>query len=177
MSTESAISTAIDRILHAEGGFVNDAADPGGATNLGITLATFRQYVRPDGSVDDLRAMTTETARSVYREQYIHAPHIDQLPEALIPQVADIAVNSGAPQAVRMLQRVLGTDADGRIGPGTIASARAACQDAAGVARVSNALVDAREAFYHGLVANRPTSAKFLSGWLKRAESFRIPVA
>jgi lysozyme family protein len=30
--------------LREEGGYVDDPADPGGATNMGITLATYRQW-------------------------------------------------------------------------------------------------------------------------------------
>lgn len=32
------------QLLRFEGGFVDDPSDPGGATNRGITLATFERY-------------------------------------------------------------------------------------------------------------------------------------
>ena len=37
----------IPLILKHEGGYVNNPADPGGATNKGITIATFRRYIKP----------------------------------------------------------------------------------------------------------------------------------
>jgi hypothetical protein len=33
----------LPKILKWEGGFVNDPADPGGATNMGVTISTWRQ--------------------------------------------------------------------------------------------------------------------------------------
>ena len=36
-------------ILKWEGGFVNDPDDLGGATNKGVTLATYTQYCRKKG--------------------------------------------------------------------------------------------------------------------------------
>lgn len=45
-------------ILKWEGGFVNDPDDLGGATNMGITIATYRVYRKrkglPEPTVDDL---------------------------------------------------------------------------------------------------------------------------
>ena len=44
-------------ILKWEGGFVNDPDDLGGATNMGITIATYRVYRKrkglPEPTVDD----------------------------------------------------------------------------------------------------------------------------
>jgi len=37
----------LPQLLRFEGGYVDDPADPGGATNLGITLATFERYAQP----------------------------------------------------------------------------------------------------------------------------------
>mgnify|MGYP002516081844 CR=1 FL=1 len=41
-----------------EGGFVNDPHDPGGATNKGITLATFRTVYGKNKTVSDLKKMS-----------------------------------------------------------------------------------------------------------------------
>ena len=47
-------------ILKWEGGFANHPKDKGGATNKGITIATFRQYMGQDATVEQLKAMTDE---------------------------------------------------------------------------------------------------------------------
>lgn len=176
MDLETAIATALEMILKAEGGYVNDPADPGGATNMGVTLKTY-QSIHPDATVDDLKAMTVDEAKSIYREHYITIPHIDQLPPDIIPNVADMAVNAGVARAGKTLQTALdhvGQDvvADGQIGSGTIAAAAAAVE-ASGAGAVNNAIADVRVAFYKGLVAAKPALGKFLHGWLLRADSFR----
>ena len=46
-------------ILKWEGGFVNDPDDLGGATNMGVTMATYKVYCkrkgRPEPAIDDLK--------------------------------------------------------------------------------------------------------------------------
>jgi lysozyme family protein len=56
--------------LRQEGGYVDDPADPGGATNMGITLATYREW--SDGPLGDLqvRELTSKTAGAIYRSLY-----------------------------------------------------------------------------------------------------------
>ncbi len=54
-------------ILKWEGGFVDDPVDRGGATNKGVTIATWRQVgYDKDGDgdidVDDLRLLTQDDA-------------------------------------------------------------------------------------------------------------------
>ena len=57
--------------LGEEGGYVDDPADPGGATNMGITLATYRQW--SDNSAlgaAQVPDLAMRTARAVYRALY-----------------------------------------------------------------------------------------------------------
>ena len=115
----------IPLILHHEGGFVNNPKDPGGPTNKGITIATFRRYVKKDGTVADLKALTTAQATIVYKRQYWDAVSADLLPFGVDYSVADFAVNSGPGRAIKMLQRVVGVVEDGRLGPATLAAVRA----------------------------------------------------
>ena len=115
----------IPLILKHEGGFVDHPRDPGGATNKGITIATFRRYIKSNGTVADLKALTTAQATIVYKRQYWDAVVADMLPVGVDYSVADFAVNSGPSRAAKMLQRVVGVTQDGRIGPATLAAVRA----------------------------------------------------
>jgi lysozyme family protein len=117
---------AILKILENEGGYVNHPDDPGGATNKGITIDTFRRYIKRNGTIADLKALTTQQAVDVYKEQYWDAVRADDLPSGVDYTVADFAVNSGPYRASEYLQMALGITQDGDIGPLTIAAAQAA---------------------------------------------------
>jgi lysozyme family protein len=114
---------AIRKILEHEGGYVNHPDDPGGATNKGITIATFRRYIKRDGTIADLKALTTQQAVDVYKAQYWDKVQGDDLPSGVDYTVADFAVNSGPSRAAKYLQAALGVTQDGAIGPQTIQAA------------------------------------------------------
>lgn len=79
-------------VLREEGGFVNDLHDPGGATNQGITIATFRAWRHdPTATVAQLRAITPAETRAIYGTLYFQAAACDRLPIGL-----DLAVFDGA---------------------------------------------------------------------------------
>lgn len=113
---------AFDRLLGHEGGYSNHPEDPGGETMWGVTkrVALISGYTGP------MRDLPRDTAKAIYRKQYWDAVQADQLPEVVRFEVFDAAVNSGVQQAVKWLQRAVGTTADGIIGAGTIGAARAA---------------------------------------------------
>lgn len=117
---EANFQRALALVLKHEGGFSNHAADPGGATNKGITLKTFRRYVKPDGTVDDLKAITDAQVAQVYRHHYWNAVKGDQLPAGVDYAAFDFAVNSGPSRAIKTLQRILLVRQDGIIGPQTL---------------------------------------------------------
>jgi lysozyme family protein len=114
---------AIRKILEHEGGFVNHPNDPGGATNKGITIATFRQYIKTNGTVDDLKALTVQQAVDVYKAEYWDKVCGDDLPSGVDYTVVDFAVNSGPTRAAEYLQAALTITQDGAIGPWTIKAA------------------------------------------------------
>lgn len=155
---------AIREILKHEGGYVDHPRDPGGATNKGITIATFRRYINPNGTKQDLRKLTTAQAVVVYKRQYWDAVMGDDLPSGVDYAVADFAVNSGPSRAAKYLQRVVGAKQDGRIGPETLS--RVMVMDRA---KVINQLCDDRLAFMKRLKI-WPT---FKNGWSRRVSEVR----
>ena len=177
LEAAAAIQRALDAIMSHEGGWSDVAGDPGGPTNRGVTLATL-QAIRPDATVADLKALSDADARLIYLQRYIVQPHIDQLPAEIIPNVADASVNCGQHEAVVLLQLALSSCEfpvvlDGVIGQGTIGAAqRAVGRYGAGF---NDTICDARDAHYRSIAQNRPASAQFLAGWLRRSDSFRVP--
>ncbi len=154
----------LDIVLRHEGGFSNDPQDPGGATMMGITRATLSAWRGAPASEEEVRALTEEEAREIYRANYWNVLRCDQLPAGIDLTVFDFGVNAGPGAAARLLQRAVGVRADGAIGPITVAAAHAAepgpCVDR---------LARLREDHYRAL----PTFARFGRGWLRRTDEVR----
>lgn len=154
----------LDEVLKHEGGYVDHPRDPGGATNLGVTLNTARRAgldVDGDGDVDkiDVRNLRPRDVRPVYRKSYWLAAGCDQLQPGVDLMVFDLAVNSGVGRAAKFLQESVGVDADGKIGPITLGAARRLPASEL-VLRLRNR----RERFYRGL----STFDTFGKGWMRR---------
>ena len=116
---------AVDHVLSHEGGYVDHPADPGGATNMGITHATLARYRGKPVSKADVGALTRHEAAAIYHALYWRPVSGDHLPPPLALMVFDCAVNQGRARAARWLQRSVGASPDGIIGPKTLAAAQA----------------------------------------------------
>jgi lysozyme family protein len=99
---------ALRRLLAHEGGYTNHPSDPGGPTNFGITLADYRKYIKPDATAADVRAMSVDQARAIYRKRYWDAQRCDGLPAGVDYSVFDYGVNSGIGRSGKVLRRVVG---------------------------------------------------------------------
>lgn len=90
----------------------------------GITLGVYQEYLGYAPTIDDLKALTAETARPVVRWKLRHLSVQSGIAkityEPLRLQMIDFAYNSGPSLAIRWLQRVLRTSVDGKMGPGTL---------------------------------------------------------
>lgn len=160
---------ALPLVLSHEGGFSNHAADPGGATNKGVTLATFRAYVKPGGTVADLKAITDEQVATVYYRHYWAAVNAQALPSGIDYAVFDFAVNSGPSRAAKYLQAILGVEQDGRVGPKTIAAA-----ERTDARKVINRLCDNRLAFLKRITSGgKLLWNTFGKGWDRRVSDVR----
>jgi lysozyme family protein len=160
--------TCLAFTLREEGGYVDDPADPGGATNMGITLATYRQW-SDDSALGptQVQNMTKRTARAIYRSLYWNPLRADALPAGVDLSVFDMGVNAGIWESARLLQRALGftgEEVDGCIGPETLGAA-AKCDPRSLV----NELADRQTTYYRSLV-DFPT---FGTGWLSRTKARR----
>jgi lysozyme family protein len=117
---------ALAHVLRYEGGYSDHPSDPGGATNLGITRAVLSDWLGRPATKAEVRNLQTETAAAIYRARYWDACRCDELPAGLDLAVFDCAVNQGVGRAARFLQESVGVSIDGKIGPQTLAAARAA---------------------------------------------------
>lgn len=102
------LPASVNFSLQYEGGFVDDPEDPGGATNKGITLATYRLDIDPHGTVADLRHVSTEVAVAVYHCHYWTPINADALAGGVDVLAFDIAVNAGVGRARQLLAQTVG---------------------------------------------------------------------
>lgn len=147
-------------VLTHEGGFVDHPADPGGATNQGITQRTYDGWRRARGeAVRSVRGLLSSERDAIYKTQYWNAVRGDDLPSGLDYAVYDFAVNSGSARAAKTLQRLLGVKADGHIGNVTLGAVAATDPE-----RLIEQLCEERLRFMQRLV-HWPT---FKRGWTRR---------
>lgn len=123
--TRENFEKSLDMVLAHEGGFSNHRADPGGATMKGVTQRTYDawrdDHHQPRQSV---RSISGDEIGAIYRSRYWNMVRGDDLPAGVDYAVFDLAVNSGPDRAIRMLQSVVGTSVDGKMGPATLAKVR-----------------------------------------------------
>lgn len=153
---------ALAATLVFEGGYVNNPLDPGGATNRGITQRTYDAWRNAHSlAMQPVTGMTDDEERAIYLENYWMPCRCDDLPDALAAAVFDMAVNSGVWNAKLALQRAVSVQADGVIGPETLAAV-AATPD------VLLRLLKQRAGLIAEIVIERPTQSAFLHGWINR---------
>ena len=108
-------------ILSWEGGFVNDPRDPGGATNKGITLATFRHVFGKDKTVKDLKKITDSQWMTIFKTKFWDRYKADNIKDEWITYLlVDWLWTSGPGNAIERLQKFLGLKIDGIVGNVTI---------------------------------------------------------
>ena len=175
-------------ILKWEGGFVNDPADKGGATNKGVTIATWKQcgYDKDgDGDIDvsDLKLISNADVRDrVLRPYYWNRWKADDIKSQKVANIlVDWVWGSGA-HGIKKPQMLLGVAADGIVGPKTLAAVNSANPD-----DLFDSIYKARETFLKNIVNAsvasyekkigrkatekellKYTQKRFLKGWLNR---------
>jgi lysozyme family protein len=125
--TAQNFAPALARALVHEGGYANHPKDPGGATMKGVTQRVYDAYrVRRGEPRRSVRLIDDAELKAIYRRQYWDVVKADSLPAGVDYAVFDGAVNSGPAQAVKWLQRALGSiKVDGVVGEATLAAVEA----------------------------------------------------
>lgn len=161
-------------ILKWEGKFVDDPSDKGGATNMGVTLKTWRSvgYDKDGDSdidVDDLKLLTPEEVKDlVLKPHYWDRWKADQMKSQ---KVANILVDwtwCSGKWGIVIPQRILCVPDDGIVGPLTISAA-----NNIDPSRFFALIYDARKEFLRQIVQKDPAQQKFYRGWLNRLAELR----
>lgn len=155
-----------------EGGFSDHPADRGGATNKGITLATYAAYRRGKGisetTADDLRRLTEAEWSEIFVQEYWNRFRGDEIRSQ---SVANILVDwlwmSGS-TAIKTMQRFLGLNPDGIVGPKTLAAINEYEPE-----KLFGHIHDLRETHFREIVRKNPVQQVFLKGWMNRLNDLK----
>lgn len=159
-------------ILRWEGGFANHPNDKGGATNKGITIATFRQYYGKESTIDDLRNMSNEQWEYIFKAGYWDMLKANDIANQSIANICvDWAWCSGTRTAIKQVQRLLGVADDGIVGNITLSAINKANSK-----KLFDKIKSARLAFVEAIVRRDPTQKVFLKGWRNRINSITYNV-
>jgi len=147
----------IEVVLKHEGGYVNDPKDPGGETNFGVSKRAY-----PDV---DMKTLTKEGAKDIYKRDYWDKNHCGDLPDELRHVYFDMCVNMGRGRATKIMQETANTKGadlkvDGGMGPKTISALENIELERVRAYRVK---------YYVNLIDRKPDLAKFYFGWFRRS--------
>jgi lysozyme family protein len=110
----------MDHVFVSEGGYAERDSEPGGAVNMGISFAAYRDWwarEKMPGSPtwEHLKGLTRDRAEHIYKTWFFDPVHFGQLPAGVDYAMVDFAVNSGVGGAIRAVQRYMKFPVTGRI--------------------------------------------------------------
>lgn len=161
--------TYLAKLLPAQGGFVDNPNNPGGATNMGISLSQWNEYAQQllgiAPSLETLKAMTQAQAGVLYKALNWDYFDGDAITDQLIAQsTVDFGVVFGNELASCRAEEVLQLTADGmQFGPLVLAKINESDPQ-----QLLTRLENDRKTYIQQLVASRPALAAFEQGWLAR---------
>lgn len=170
---------ALLKALSHEGGYVNDPDDLGGETYKGIARnshSSWSGWKIIDKSKQD-KSFPANLVNNVNLQQLVEQFYLESFWQPLkadqiqnqtsANSVFDFAVNTGCITSTRLVQSIVGTKIDGIIGQITLNKINSMDHG-----HFQAALTVAKMEYYMNIIRRRPTSKKFLLGWLSRSLSF-----
>lgn len=142
-------NACLNRLLKDEGSYTNDPSDSGGPTNFGITITDYHKYINSKGTAEDVRHMSVDQAKAIYRQKYWDGLGCDGLSSGVDYTCFDYGVNSGLGRPRKALQQFKSLT-------GT---------------KLIDAINDERTVFLKTISGGK--NAKFLNGWLARVSRVR----
>lgn len=155
-----------------EGGFANDPADRGGATNKGVTIATFEAYCKakslPRPNVERLKGMTDGEWLDILKTMFWDRWQADKIKSQKLANILVDWVWGSGVYGIKIPQRILGVKQDGIVGNKTLEALNAQDPD-----KLFQVIYEARKKYLNDIAISRPANKRFLKGWLNRLDDIR----
>jgi lysozyme family protein len=144
--------TCFKYLMVDEGGYTNDPADSGGATNYGITIKDYRLYINKNGTPADVKKLTITQAKAIYKSKYWDALGCDSLPSGVDNACFNYGVLAGIGRPKANLKKFANIkDPD----------------------KLIDAMCDEMKSFLNRLADRRPKDERFRKGWNNRVDRLR----
>ena len=161
-------------ILKWEGGYVNDPADLGGATNKGITIGTYRFYRRQKGynvtTIADLKNISdaewTDILKTLYWDKWL----ADSIGNQSVANILVDWVWASGSYGIKLPQKMLKVTSDGIVGPRTLAAVNFFPDQKELFGKIKQERFD----FIDRIIHSRPANGKFRKGWINRINDFKF---
>lgn len=162
-------------ILRWEGGFVNDPADLGGATNRGITIATYATYCKKKGypvpTIERLKGISEKEWAEILKTMYWDRWKADQIKSQSVANILVDWVWASGTNGLKIPQQLLGVVVDGIVGVKTLAALNSRNPE-----ELFEEIKKARIKFVDDICKARPANNKFKKGWLNRINDLKFEV-
>lgn len=185
------IDKLIPFILKWEGGFVNDPTDRGGATNKGVTLATYEAYCKRKGyprpTVERLKNIPDAHWREIVKTMFWDKWKADEIHSQKVANILVDWVWGSGIHGIKKPQALLGVKVDGIVGDKTLSAVNFADPE-----ELFGAIYQERVKFLNAIVANsvaayekkigrkateaellKYTQKRFIKGWLNRLQDIK----
>lgn len=156
-----------DFILSWEGGFVNDPDDLGGATNRGVTIATYEAYCKKKGypkpTVERLKNLSKEQWCDIMKTMYWDRWKGDEIKSQSVANILVDWVWASGVHGIKIPQKILGVKVDGIVGAKTLNAL-----NSKNPREIFDRIKIARFDFIEDICRARPKNNKFKRGWMNR---------
>ncbi len=154
-------------------GYTNDPDDLGGATMVGVTIATYKEYCRKKGypvpTIDRLRNMTYAQWLDILKTMFWDRWQADKIANQSVAEILVDWVWASGKYGITIPQQVLGVTVDGVVGPKTLAAL-----NKQNPAQFFARIVAERKAYIDRICASRPVNNKYKRGWLNRLNAIKF---
>ena len=162
------INLLAPKIFKWEGGFADDPLDHGGATNIGVTISTWRQVGHDkdgDGDIDrqDIKLLTRQDAMLVLKKFYWDRWQGDHINNQSVANILVDWIWCSGKWGIIIPQRILGVPEVGIVGPVTLLKV-----NSSNAYQIKLQIYNARVVFIRNIITRDPSQKRFENGWLSR---------